>query len=269
MKEVDLLSALITSLEYLWTNTLWVVLIFLTFMSLGFLIYLHFFNAASFRVVIISQIALIVLTLIFTNFSIIMILVSISVLAATLWMRKTFEPKKKLFSTGYSVITSNIGMLSIFLTAGILITMLINVKNYEEEVMKTNMDLIKNLMPDISEMKDVQKNQIEQITEGFKYAINERYDYLPDETKTQCSILYNGLTESLDSYKQQSFQRIDKQDMVITEEEILQIFPFFGVIIKSTPVIIAISAYALLAVLTPLMGAIFGFFYSLLNKEKV
>jgi len=140
-------------------------------------------------------------------------------------------------------------------------------KSYEEEILQTNMNLVKNLMPDASGAKEVQKKQIEQITEGFKYALSERYDYLPEGTKTECKVLYDGLTQSLDSYKQQSFQRIDEQEMVITEEEIIQVFPFFSLIVKSTPLIITISAYALLAILTPVMGMICGVVYSII-KEK-
>ena len=267
LKEADLLSALIKSFKYIWVNVLWIVLIFLLLMSFGFLAYLHFFKEVSFRVVIISQIAMVILVLILTNFSITMFLISLSLLTGTLWIRKTFEPEKKAFSTGYSVITSRIGLLSIFLTIGILLTLLINMKSYEEEMLKTNMNLIKNFIPDTSVVKDAQKNQIEQITGGLKYALSERYDYLPEETKTECNVLYDGLTESLDNYKAQMFQKINEQETVVTEEEIMQVFPLFDLIVKATPIIIAISAYALLTVLTPIMGVISGVVYSIGKKK--
>jgi hypothetical protein len=267
LEDVDLLSALMMSFEYFWTNVLWVVLIFLLLMSFGFLVYLYFFKVVNFRVVVISQVVMIILVLILTNLSITMFLISISLLAGTVWMSKTFEPEKKVFSTGYSVITSKIGLLSIFLGLGILVTLLVNTKNYEKEILEANMGLIKGFMPDMSQAKDAQKNQVEKLTEGIKYALSERYGYLPEETKTECKVLYDGLNQSLDSYKQQSFQKIDEANMTISEEDILQIFPFFGLIVKATPVIIAISAYALLAVLTPIMGIICGFVYSLVKKD--
>jgi hypothetical protein len=220
----------------------------------------------NFRAVVVSQVIMMILVLILTNFSITMFLTSLSLFTGTMWMRKTFEPEKKVFSTGYSVITSRIGLLSIFLTVGILLTLLINMKSYEQEMLESNLGLIKNFIPDMSGAKEVQKNQIEQITEGFKYALSERYDYLPEETKTECKVLYEGLTQSLDSYKNQTFQKIDEQEMVMSEEEILQIFPFFDLIVKATPLIIAISAYALFAMLTPIMGIFGGIVFSLVKK---
>lgn len=268
LNRADLLSAIITSFEYFFANVLWIVLIFLVLMSCGFLVYLYYFQRVDFRAVIVSLAIMIILVLILTNFSITMFLTSLSLLAGIMWMRKTFEPEKKVFSTGYSVVASRIGLLSIFLAAGILLTLLVNMKSYEEEMLQTNMDLIKNFMPDVSGAKEVQKNQVEQITEGFKYALSERYDYLPEETKTECKVLYDGLTQSLDSYKNQTFQKIDEQEIAVSEEEILQIFPLFGLIVKATPVIIAISAYALLAVLTPVMGIFGGIVYSLAKEAS-
>jgi hypothetical protein len=268
LKEVDLLSALIKSFEYLWTNVLWIILIFLLLMSFGFLVYLYYFNRVSFRIVLISQVAMVILALISTNFSIAMFLTSLSLIAGIMWMCKTFEPEKKAFSTGYSVVTSKVGLMSIFLSVGILVSLIVHIESYEEGMLQTNMDLIKNFMPDMSEAKAAQKKQVEQLTEGIKYSLSERYDYLPEETKTECKSLYDGLTQSMDSYKQQSFQKIDEQEMTISEEDIMNIFPFFGLIIKATPIIITISVYALLAILTPIMGIIGGFVYSIVKKEK-
>jgi len=267
LENTDILSAMIIVFEYFFTNVLWIVLIFLVLMSCGFLVYLYYFRRVDFRVVVVSQVVMIISVLIATDFSITMFLTSLSLLAGMMWMRKTFEPEKKAFSTGYSVITSRIGLLGIFFAVGILLSLLVHIKIYEEEMLQTNMDLIKNFMPDMSGAKQAQKDQIGQITEGFKYALSERYVYLPEETKTECKVLYEGLTESLDSYKEQSFQKIDEQEMIVSEEDILQIFPLFGLIVKATPLIITISAYALFAVLTPVMGVFGGIVYSLVKKK--
>ena len=267
LKNTDLLSAMITTFEYFFANVLWIVLIFLVLISCGFLLYLYYFQRVNFRAVIVSQVLMTILVLIATDFSITMFLTSLSLLAGTIWMFKTFEPEKKAFSTGYSVITSKIGLMSVFFAVGILLSLLIHMKSYEEEMLQTNMDLIKNFMPDMSETKEAQKNQIEQITEGFKYALSERYDFLPEETKTECKVLYDGLTQSLDSYKEQTFQKIDEQELVVSEEEIMQISPLFGLFVKATPLIITISVYALLAILTPVMGVFGGVVYSLVKKD--
>ncbi len=267
LNETDMLSAMLTTFEYFFTNILWIVLIFLVLISCGFLIYLYYFQKVDLRAVIISQIIMIILVLILANFSVTMLLTSLSLFVGTIWMYKTFEPEKKAFSTGYSVVASKIGLMSIFLAVGILLTLLVNMKSYEGEMLQTNMDLIENFMPDMSEAKQAQKDQIGNITEGVKYALSARYNYLPEETKTECSILYEGLSESMDTYRDQMFQRIDEEEIVVGEEDIMEIFPLFGLIVKATPIIIAVSAYALLAMLTPVMGAFGGIVYSLVKKD--
>jgi hypothetical protein len=184
-------------------------------------------------------------------------------------MKKTFEPEKKVFSTGYNVITSRVGLLSIFLAIGILLSLIINMGSYEKEMQQTNMDLIKNFMPDMSEAKDAQKKQVTQLADGMKYVVNERYDYLPEENKSACYSLYQGLTQSLDNYKDQVTNKIDKENVTFSEQDLLQAFPLFNLIIKATPVIITLSAYALLAVLTPIMGFFGGIIYSIISKEDI
>ena len=265
--KTDILSALITTFEYFFTEVLWIVLIFLVLITLGFLVYLYYFQKVNFKVVVISQVVMVILVLVLTDFSITMFVTSLSLLIGTMWMHKTFEPGKKVFSTGYDAIASRIGMMGIFLAVGILLSLLVNMESYEQEMLESNMNLIKNFMPDMSGAKQAQKDQIGDLTEGFKYALSERYDSLPEDTKAECSVLYQGLTQSLDIYKEQSFQQIDEQELAVSEEQILQIFPLFGLIIKATPIIIAISAYALLAILTPVMGIFGGIIYSLVKKK--
>jgi len=267
LTETDMLSAMITAFEYFFTNVLWIVLIFLTLISCGFLLYLYYFQKVDIRAVIVSQVVMMILILVLTDFSITMLLTSLSLFVGTMWMRKTFEPEKKVFKTGYSVIVSKIGLMNVFLAVGILLSLLVNMESYEEEMMQTNIDLMRTFIPDMSGAKQAQKDQIEQITEGFKYALSERYDYLPEETKTECSVLYEGMTDSLDSYKEQMFQKIDEEEMVVSEEAIMEIFPLFGLIAKATPLLITISAYALLAILTPVMGIFGGIVYSLVKKK--
>lgn len=268
LKSVDLLTALSVSFEYFFVNVLWVVIIFLLLESSGFLVYLYYLKNVDIRAVVASQVVMILSVLTVTNFSITMFLISLSLLVGTLWMHKSFEPEKKVFSTGYNVITSKIGLLSIFLAIGILLSLTINMGKYEKEMQQTNMDLIKNFMPDMSEAKDAQKKQVTQLADGLKYVVDERYNYLPEENKSACSSFYQGLNQSLDNYKEQMSNKIDNGNITFSEQDLLQAFPLFNLIVKATPVIIAISAYALLAVLTPVMGFFGGAVYSLVKHDK-
>jgi hypothetical protein len=128
------------------------------------------------------------------------------------------------------------------------------------------MDLFTSFVPDVSNLKDIQKQQITDIAEGFKYSLNERYKILPDDTKTQCKPMYDGLIQGLNSYNTRAIQQIDQQQLSIGQEELAQVIPMFDLLTKITPLLIAISCYTLLSVIKPFIGIFGGIFYATLKK---
>jgi cbb3-type cytochrome oxidase subunit 3 len=268
LKKDDLMSALLLVLSYLWANILCILLIFLVLIGFGFLIYVYFFRELDFKVVVVSHIALIIVVLILTNFSVVMSSIALSLFLGILWLHKTFEPRKNNFSTGYSVIASRLGLLNIFLAIGILLTVSLNIQDYEEQVSESNKELIMSFIPEMSDIKEAQKEQISQITEGFQYALTERYDAMTEESKAQCKPMYEALVQGLESYKERSFQKIEEEEMMVGEEELMQLFPFYNLTVKITPLLVAITAYALLAVLIPPVGIFCGIVYVLMKKIK-
>lgn len=268
LNKSDFSSAFIFTLNYVWENVLWVTLSFLVLISFGFIFYIFYLSRTDIRMIIISQIIFIFLTFILTNFSIIMLIIALSLLFGILWEYKTFEPRKNDFSTGYSVVSSRLGLMSIFLCIGIFLTILLNAKNYEKDISESNKELMMGFMPNMTNVKETQKNEIEQITEGFKYSLTERYNAESEIVKTQCKPMYEGLTQGLDNYKNRAFQQIDQKELEIGEEEVSKYLPFFKTLTQITPILIAITGYAFLTVLNSVMGIFGGVVYSIIKRNE-
>jgi hypothetical protein len=266
----NILMALYKSFVYVWVNGLWILFVSLILISMGFIFFAKF-NFTKFvkkidmRVVGMSQLIFILVLYLLTN-SIIMLLAGASLSLGVFILKRTFEPMKKDFSTGYNVISSRLGLFNFLITVGIFLTIFLNMSTYEKEISKSNMDLFTSFVPDVSNLKDIQKQQITDIAEGFKYSLNERYKILPDDTKTQCKPMYDGLIQGLNSYNTRAIQQIDQQQLSIGQEELAQVIPMFDLLTKITPLLIAISCYTLLSVIKPFIGIFGGIFYATLKK---
>ena len=268
--KTNILIALYESFVYVWTNGLWILLLSLALISMGFIFFTRFtftkfVKKIDMRIIGMSQLIFILVLYLLTN-SIIMLLAGASLSLGIFILKKTFEPMKKDFSTGYNVISSRLGLFNVLISIGIFLTIFLNMSTYETEISKSNMDLLTSFVPDVSNLKDIQKQQITDIADGFKYSLNERYNVLPDSTKTQCKPMYDGLVQGLDSYKTRTVQQIDQQQVNIGQEELAQVIPMFDLLTKITPLLIAISSYALLSMIKPLIGTFGGIFYFALKK---
>lgn len=133
---------------------------------------------------------------------------------------------------------------------------------------ESNKELMMGFLPNITDIKDTQKKQINDIAEGFKYSLNERYNVMSDDVRTQCKSMYDGLKQGLDNYKDRAVQQIDQKEVGISEEDILNYFPFFNILTQITPILIAVSGYAFLTILSPIMGIFGGVVYSIIKKNR-
>ncbi len=264
VKENDVSKALSSTFLYLWDNVLWVIIIFLIIVSFGFLFQINFIEKINKKTLIISQFIFILLIIFFSK-TIIMILTAFSLFIGTLWVQKTFEPKKSNFCTAYSVITSRLGLMSVFLCIGIFITTFINMETYEKEAYESNMNLMLSFIPNMSSIKEMEKEQIQQITEGFEYSLRERYNMFDEDTKKKCKPLYEGMIQGIESYKNRTVAEIESQEIGI-EKELIKRFPFFRIFLKITPLLTAITAYALLTMLIPFLGIFNGVVYSTVKR---
>lgn len=268
LKGFDILSVFFTSLNYVWVNAIWIILVFLVLISIGLLIYVLLLPKIEFRVVLISMVVFVILSFIVTNFSIPMLSIALSLFVGILWMSKTFEPKKNNFSTGYFVISSRLGLLNIFLAIGIFLAILMNMQVYEQQISESNIKMMASFIPGKTEIKEAQKMQIDELTEGFKSSLTFRYQTSSSSVKNQCKPLYEGMMTALDDYKDRSFERIEKSELPVMGEDVTQYFPFFGILEKLTPLLVAFSAYFLLYILIPVMGVFGGIVYSIARGKK-
>lgn len=268
LMKLDIVSAFLTSLNYLWINAIWILLVFLVLISIGLLIFVFLLPSIEFRVVLVSMIVFLILSFIVTNFSIPMLSIALSLFVGILWMSKTFEPRKNNFSTGYYVVSSRLSLLNIFLAIGIFLAILMNMQMYEEEISEANMKMLTSLIPSEADVKDAQKKQIEDLTEGFKSSLTFRYQSSSSSVRNQCKPLYDGMVTALDDYKDRSFEKIEQSELSVVGEEVEHYFPFFGILEKLTPLFVAFSAYFLIYVLIPVMGFFAGIVYSIARGRK-
>jgi hypothetical protein len=264
----NILSAFTESFWYVWENVIWFVVLFLGLISCGLVAYTYFFKSLDIRIVIVSQTVFILFSFLLTDFSLAMLFISLSLFGGVLWMYKTFEERKNDFSTGYSVVSSRLGLLNILLCVGLFLAILMNLQTYENQIDDSNMNLISGLIPNATDIKNVQKAQIEQLSEGLKSNLDEQYQLLPSDVRTQCGPVYDAMIQGFDEYKNMTFEEIEREEIPIGGTEIVQVIPVFGLITKITPIFIVFSIYALLSVLDPLVGIFGGVVYSLMRKIK-
>jgi hypothetical protein len=195
-------------------------------------------------------------------------IIALSLFIGILWEWKTFEPDEKDFSTGYSLITARLWLMSIFLCVGIFFVLYLYPQTYEQEIQKSNKELMMGFLPDIQNVKEGQKRDITELTEGFKNVLTESYNYRSEDVKTKCKPLYEDMTQALDSYRDKSVQQIEQQELGVSQEDMLKDFPFFQVVDQITPVLITLSGLAFFTVLNPVLGIFGGVFYSLIRRRQ-
>lgn len=261
-------SALVLTLNYLWANLLWIVLLFLILISLGFIFFIFFYSEINWKILIASQIIFMILVSMLTNFSIILMIIALSLFMGVLWEWKTFEPDKKDFTTGYSLVTARLWLMSIFLCVGIFFVLYLYPQTYAQEIQNSNKELMMSFLPNMTDVKEGQKKDITELTGGFKNALTERYNYFSEDVKTTCKPMYEDMAQALDDYRNRTVQSIDKQALGMSEQDIANNFPFFSVIDQITPVLIALSGFAFFTVLNPILGIFGGIIYSLIKRNQ-
>lgn len=264
----DLKSAFTNMFKYLWDNALWIVVVFMILITLGLVLYTYLFNRIDFRIVIITQAIFVLISLVLFNFSIIGLFISVSLFVGILWMYKTFERKKNDFSTGYSVISSRLTLLNLFLCVGIFLTILMNLQTYDEIINKLNMSFLKNMIPDSTDIQNVQKVQIQEISEGFKSSLTQQYQLLSSDERTQCSSMYDAMIQGFDDYTQAASEKIDEQGFNLEQSDIIQAVPLIGTMSKITPIFIVFSIYAFMSMMGSLMGIFGGAIYNLMTRIR-
>jgi hypothetical protein len=143
-----------------------------------------------------------------------------------------------------------------------------NMQVYEEKITQANERMLASFIPNSTDVKEAQKMQIGELTEGFKSSLTVRYQSHSSDFRNQCKPLYDGMISVLDEYKERSFKKIDESEIPVVGGEVEQYFPFFGILEKLAPLFIAFSAYFLVYVLIPVMGIFGGIVYTIVRAIK-
>jgi len=265
LKENNLESALFSTFNHIFFNVLWILIVFMLIASLGFVSYIHYHDKVDDKILLVSNIFFLSLILLLTN-SIVGGIVMFSFLLEIVCLSKTYEPNKKVFGKTFSIISSKLNFMSIFLGVALLITILSNLESFEQTVAQSNLRLISNLVPNMTQIKEIQKLQIDAMAEGFEMSLKERYDLMPQQTKEQCSLLYETMIEGIESYRNRSKERIEQQEINI-QDTLSQFVPFLSVINKSMPLLVALTGYAIVSFLAPFIAAFVALIYSLVKRR--
>lgn len=135
-------------------------------------------------------------------------------------------------------------------------------------ISESNLNFIGSLIPNSTDIQNVQKAQIEQISEGFKSSLTAQYQILPTGVRTQCSPMYDAMIQGFDDYKEEAFDEIDKQQFQFEGMDILQAIPAVSFMSKITPIFIVFSIYAFLSVMNILVGILGGIVYNVMTKIR-
>jgi hypothetical protein len=106
---------------------------------------------------------------------------------------------------------------------------------------------------------------VNQTADGLEQSVTTQYEQFPDETKTQCSAVYDAMIVGLDNYK----DLVAKQTPSQGGEQVgslMTSLPVVGQIIKIMPLTLAILLFSLLEFLKMFVSFGFGIGYSLAKR---
>ena len=262
----DISFALTQSFEYVWSDVLLTAITFLGILCMGFLASLFFMNRINIKLAFLADTFLIILISFLSKLSIPLIFLVTSLLLSDVWIHKTFEMKKNNFSTAYHLVKTRLGIANVFLLVGILLTLLIDSSLYQPRIREFNVELIKNIMPNESQVAEIQKAQIMEITQGIKSALTRHYQQLPESMKTDCGGMYEAMISGIEEYEELAPKHIEEQLLIIDEDKIIESLPFIGIFTKIMPLILVFNVYLVLGVLTPLLSIVSAIVYTILKR---
>jgi len=266
LAEKDILLALSESLSYVILNIILPLLPFLFLIAFGFLTLFWF--KIEIKFLFAAQILFLVASFFLSNFSITILLTYIGIIIGNFVLLKTFQPSKKIFLTGSSLTSKGLRFLNMFLAVGLFFSLYVNFQSYEGQIIESNANLIETVVPTTTQLQDFQLEIVNTTADELKLSIQNQYELAPSGTKEQCKPVYDSIIAGVEDYKNQMNERMKDQEIGDIQEEVIQSFPIIGQLINATPLFLAISLFALLEVLRPIVSLLFGAVHSLATKSK-
>jgi len=267
LSEKDVLFALSESLSYIFLNIILPLLPFLFLVAFGFLTLFWF--KIEIKFLLAAHILFFVIVFFLSNFSITILLTYMGIVISNFVLLKSFQPSKKKFLTGSSLTSKGLRFLNIFLAVGLFFSLYLNFQSYEEEIIESNANLIRTVVPTTTQVQNIQLGIVNTTTDELKQSIQNQYELAPSETKEQCKPVYDSIIAGVENYKNQVNERVRELEIGDIQEEVINSFPIIGQLINATPLFLAITLFALLEILRPFIALTFGVVYSLIKPKKL
>jgi len=271
LEERDFFFALAEILKTIFYEAIIPLLPFLFLTTLGFSLILLLKKEIDFNTFMFIQ-AIFFSLAIFLKPSLLLIFIYLGIIITSFSMRKLEE--KINFSSGFSLSQNSMKWLSIFVSIGFFLSLQLNLNNYYNLIYKSNMDFIKNMVPDVENLIKYQRIEasrfINETTEGIKNGLSNAYSKLDQNQRETCGFVYTSLVKAIDDYKIEAnkklYEKTESEEKRI-EEYVEQIVPF-DQLIKITPLLLSLLLFTLLEIIRPFLSLIFGLIFFLIEKAK-
>ena len=263
LSETDILFSIIESLKIVFFKAVIPLLPFLFLISFGSLLLFSLKEKVDFKAFFIIQILFFVLVLFLSSFSIVILFVLIGILLSNILLLKTFEEKKNNFSTGNSLIFKCLGWMGIFIAIGLFLNMYVNLQAYQQAFFQSNMELVKNFVPDTNQLQKLQVQIVNKTIDDIKLSTSQKCQQNETIARDQCRAAYDSVIADIENYKQNVTEQINAQE--ISDEQLqsylMESFPMLNQVVKASPLFLTLAFFALNEVLksfiSPLVGAIY------------
>ena len=263
LSEKDVMFATLDSLGTLVAQAILPLLPFMILISFGFLSLFLLKEKMDLKIFIGMQYLFLIVLFVLTGLSLVMLFAYIGIVISSMLLIKMFEVEKSNFSTGSSVVSKNLRWINIFLAIGIFLMLYVNFSAYEEMITQENVRLVKNFIPEQDKIQEVQLELVNNTADSILYSMGEKCDQSVD--RTECLIIYNAMAAEIEDYKQRVAEEISSGEgggEELIEEYVTEAFPLLGQITKASPLLLAVTVFALLETLSVFVSMLFGIVYS-------
>lgn len=270
----NVLVALIDMVVYLFTTAV-VPLLPLLFLSAAAFLLIFLLREKARYYFLIFLATLLALTIVITNFSIIIILTSVGILVSSALLYKTFEAKRSNFSTANSLVSDKLVLLSAFIAIGLFLSSFINydANGYGQMAFDSFAKDIAVFSPNATDINQNAKEQettyLNAYTDKIIYDINSSFAAFPLQTRQSSIQVHDTDIDVINSNRQNAISLINSSNITSEEqiqEYISQYFPMIEQAVKILPLALAASFYFLARVISFFIGLAFGASYSVAKR---
>jgi hypothetical protein len=242
--EVDVVEALMRTIEFLTREVVVPLLAFLALATAGFLS-LWFVKERMSRVAFwISLVAFVVLAIFLSNFNTFILIVGIGMIVTSFYTLHMFEVRKTLSSTTRALTSGALKVVNCFLALALFLTLYLRLPVYESLLLETNLEMVWTFLP-VEQVGTVISGFAVQSAEALKESITQQYQQVPSPFREQCEPVYNAVILGIEEYAQQ----VQVANVTTQVEEIVKGLPFMNQLVKVSPLVLAIPLFGLVEIL--------------------